>query len=127
MIGELERTYLYPTPAQAKRAWERVARACRFVSVNRLLLDASRDDSPHVVNVMTEEDQRPQFVRACKLLASEGEPIDTAPHVLELLRDKRIRFMTTEDDPERKRIVRTESGMVLGPGGVQWPRRRGQG
>lgn len=123
-VGELEATYLYPTPAQAKRAWERVAAACRGVSVNRYLLDAG-DSSRQLVTVMTEEAGREAFERAVKLMAAEGEPIDGPPHALNLLRQKRVRQLV--EDPDSRRIVRTEGGMVLGPGGVEYPRRRGQG
>lgn len=126
MIGELERTYIYPTPAQAKRAWERAAKACRNVSINRFLLDHTRDDSPHLVNVMTEEEERDQFERACKILASEGTVRAPDAYVIELLRQKRTRHLATVQDG-RKRVTRTESGMVLSEGGIQWPRRRGQG
>lgn len=122
-LGELHATFAYPTPSHAKRAWERAARACRGLSINRWALNPPLLDK-QAVTVIGEEASRPAFERALKLLASEGERIDTPPHTLRLLREKREAMMASGDDLH---LTRAPGGMVLGPGGKQTPFRRPQG
>lgn len=125
-IGELHATYLFETTAHAKRTWEKIAKRCRNISVNRWSVDGTPQGGV-AVTVLTEGPTGHELTKAKRLAVSMGgREIEPPDHVLHALRAKRHR--TELNTGGRKVVVRSPQGVVISHDGRHMgPVRRPQG
>lgn len=126
MIGELHATYAYPDDATAAAAFERARSRTRWISVNRWALDSRDVLGRQAVTVLAEDEDpsRPNFDKACEILATDGTLIEAPASALTALRAKRAR----QAEDGRHIRVRYPAGSVLAQDGTNLgPLRRPQG
>lgn len=125
MIGELHASFEFATALQAKHAWERCAKRCRDISINRWAMDFNDPQgSGRAVTVLAEEDIRSEFEKACALLRA-GTRIPTPDPELNAMRNKRIRNFLRGGERE---VTRAPTGMIVHVSGIDLgPARRPQG
>lgn len=110
-IGELHATYLFDTPIAAKIAWEKIAKRCRNISVNRWSIDGTPEGGV-AVTVLTEEVVSFEFTKAERLArAMAGREVETPTLVFEAMVAKRVR--DAEENDGRRRVMRAPGGVVL--------------
>lgn len=129
MLGELHATFVFVSADVAKTAWERVARRCRDISVNRWSLDPNDPRQGRAVTVLAEEERRGEFEKAVGILSERGHRTEPPAYVIEMLRAKRARVgETMPDDADRvRRETRAKGGLMLGRDGRIQPARRPRG
>lgn len=123
---KLESQYVcfrYEDPQDAKRAWERVAKRCRNLSVNRIAAGPTVNGPQYVIALAEDE---AVLAKAKRLMEPGGKRVEPPAEVVQVTMAKRVRNMV-ENEGQRI-VIRSPSGNRVTTSGIDLgPVRRPQG